>query len=129
LTGICVYPSRIRNSGLLLRFSHTGGTDYYNEDDPRETVPLHDVIPAERKLSHTFKDYTTCSTPALCEIFVLARTTTPPHKCLQQHNTENYCWSIMINRGSSLLLPVRQLICGCFCGCRSCTFNNEQAYC
>ena len=56
------------NSGLLLRFSLTGGTVYYNEDDPRETVPLHDVIPAERKLS--FKDYTKCSRPALCEIFV-----------------------------------------------------------
>ena len=41
------------NSGLLLRFSRTGGEDYYNVDGPQETVPLHGVIPAQRKLQST----------------------------------------------------------------------------
>ena len=38
---------------MLLRFSRTGGEEYYNVDDPRETVPLHGVIPAHRKLQST----------------------------------------------------------------------------
>ena len=47
------------NSGMLLHFSRTGGADYYNEDDQRETVPLHGIIPAERKLNN----FATCVTP------------------------------------------------------------------
>ena len=38
------------NSGMLIRFSRTGGVKYYNDDDPQKTFPLHAVIPAERKL-------------------------------------------------------------------------------
>ena len=51
------------NSGMLLRFSHTGGEDFYNDDNPRETVPLHDVIPAERKLEEDDCKFYTCETP------------------------------------------------------------------
>ena len=38
------------NSGMLIRFSRTGGAWYYNGHDPRETVPLHGVVPAHRKM-------------------------------------------------------------------------------
>ena len=53
------------NSGMLLRFSHTGGEVYYNGDNPRETVPLHDIIPAERKLD---EDDCKSSANKKCEI-------------------------------------------------------------
>ena len=39
-------------STLLLLFSNDGGSVYYNEEEPRETVFLHHDIPPGRKLTH-----------------------------------------------------------------------------
>ena len=135
------------NSGLLLRFSHTGGTLYYNDDDPRETVPLHDVFPAERKLE---EDYTTCrNKPKPCEKYQGRSTTpgTPTHTCYEKllvnFGEQKNCWSKdslhndvwrhcwpeswgykIIHHGAS----PKSTDCGCSCGCFHC-FQNAELYC
>ena len=91
------------NSGMLLHFSHNGGAKYYNVDDPRETVPLHGVIPAHRKLQSTCGDICETSTGSYkeskdyCYWCYVGETCAFQDSqtgfCYNKKNVGEYCWN------------------------------------